>query len=58
MTTSHVDEGGRNVRDGQRESNDVLDRAVAGESVRTLQNLGQDDPNAATNPRFRTTYEH
>ena len=31
---------------------------VAGGSMRKLQNLVGDDPNAATNLRFRTTYEN
>jgi hypothetical protein len=31
----------RNVRDDRREANDVLDRAGAGESMRTPQNLGR-----------------
>jgi hypothetical protein len=31
---------------------------VAGRSMRKLQNLVGDDPNAATNLRFRTTYEN
>jgi hypothetical protein len=31
---------------------------VAGGSMRKLQNLGRDGPNAATNLRFHTTYEN
>jgi hypothetical protein len=31
---------------------------VAGGSMRKLHNLGRDDPNAATNLRFHTTYEN
>jgi hypothetical protein len=37
---------------------DLMTKSHVDEGAGMLQNLGQHDPTAATNPRLRTTYEH